>query len=111
MHRLLLFILCCAALLSSSDKPVYSRQDKAFYADANLINFVRPGLVIKITGASIAQDGTIQAQFTVADPRGLPLDVQGVTTPGTISTSFIAAYIPKGQTDYIALTSRPATGG
>jgi OmcA/MtrC family decaheme c-type cytochrome len=67
-------------------------------------------LVVKITSASIAQDGTIQAQFTVADPQGLPLDRAGVTTPGAVTTTFIASYIPKGQSEYVALTWRAATG-
>jgi hypothetical protein len=33
-----------------------------------------------------------------------------VTTPGAISTSFVAAYIPKGQAQYTAYTTRPASG-
>ena len=102
-------VVCSAVLLSSTDQPAFTTLDKAFYADANLVNFVRPGLVVTITGASIAPDGTIKAQFTLADPRGLPLDREGITTPGAVSTSFVAAYIPPGQIDYIAYTKRPQT--
>jgi OmcA/MtrC family decaheme c-type cytochrome len=102
-------VVCSAALLSSTDRPVFTTLDKAFYADANLVSFVRPGLVVEITGASIAPDGTIQAQFKLSDPRGLPLDREGITTPGTVSTSFVAAYIPPGQIDYIAYTRRNQT--
>lgn len=105
----IVLVICSALVLSSSDKPAFTTQDKAFFADANLVNFVRPGLVVTITGAGIAQDGTIHADFTLADPKGLPLDRNGVTTPGAISTSFVAAYIPPGQTDYIAYTRRTQT--
>jgi OmcA/MtrC family decaheme c-type cytochrome len=98
-----------ALLLSSSDTPVFTSRDKAFYADPDLVAFVRPGLVIRINSASIASDGTIQVQFSVTDPRGLPLDRDGVYTPGSISTSFVAAYIPRGQTNYIAYTKRTQT--
>jgi OmcA/MtrC family decaheme c-type cytochrome len=111
MRRTLAIVLLCAAtLMSSSDRPVFTKMDKAFYADQALVNFVRPGLVATITAASIAADGTIQAQFTLTDPQGLPLDINGVTTPGAISTSFVAAYIPKGTSDYLSMIARPATG-
>ncbi len=103
-----------AALVSGSGGRPFGVHEKAYYTDPSLVNFVRPGLSIRITGANVAADGTITANFTVADPRGLPLDVQGVTTPGTVTTSFIAAYIPKGGHDWIALTTRvqksPITG-
>lgn len=105
----IVLVVCSAVLLSSTDQPAFTTLDKAFYADANLVNFVRPGLVVTITGASVAPDGTIQAQFTLADPRGLPLDCEGITTPGAVSTSFVAAFIPPGQIDYIAYTRRPQT--
>ncbi len=83
LHRALaLLVVSAASLLSSSDQPAFTRHDKAFYAATSLVNFVRPGLVVKITQGSVAQDGTMQLQFTVTDPQGLPLDVLGVTTPG-----------------------------
>jgi OmcA/MtrC family decaheme c-type cytochrome len=98
-----------AVLLSSSDKPALSALDKAFYADANAVNFVRPGLVLKILSASVADDGTIQARFKVTDPKGLPLDREGVYTPGAISTRFVASWIPSGAKQYQAYTVRSVT--
>ena len=38
------------------------------------INFIRPGVVVKIVSASIAKDGTITARVNLTDPKGLPLD-------------------------------------
>lgn len=105
----LVALIGAAVLLSSSDKPVYTEKQKAFYADPNLVNFVRPGLVLKILSASIESDGTIKARFKLTDPRGLPLDMDGVTTPGPISVRLVAAYIPKGQTQYVAYTTRVQT--
>ena len=72
-------------------------------------NFVRPGLVIKVTGAEIAADGTIRATVRLTDPKGAPLEREGVNTPGTVSVSFIAAYIPNGQTQYTSYTTRVQT--
>ena len=105
----LLLAASAAALLSGSGRKPFTPHDKAYYADANLVNFVRPGLAVKITGARIASGGAIEVDFSVTDPRGLPLDVQGVTTPGSVSTSFVAAYIPKGSSDWTALTTRVQT--
>lgn len=93
-------------MLASAPGPVFTARDKAFYADENLVNFVRPGLNITIEAASIETDGTIRVRYKLSDPRGLGLDRLGVTTPGTIATSFIAATIPAGQTQYVAYTTR-----
>ncbi|MDX2152926.1 MAG: OmcA/MtrC family decaheme c-type cytochrome [Bryobacteraceae bacterium] len=107
---LLAFVLLAgAAALISETKSPFTERDKAYYADENLVNFVRPGLTIKILSASIAADGTIQVRYRVSDPRDLPLDRAGVTTPGTIATSFIAATIPAGQTQYTSYTVRTQT--
>jgi OmcA/MtrC family decaheme c-type cytochrome len=108
-------ILLGSVALVSAPSPQFTMSNKEFYADANLVNFVRPGLVISITSASIAQDGTITARVTIADPKGLALDRLGVTTPGAVSMSLIAAYIPKGKTQYVSYVTRvqgpsPVTG-
>lgn len=105
----LLAVVGAALLVSSTDKPAFTSADKAFYADPSLVNFVRPGLVVKILGGSIAADGTMKVGFKLTDPRGLPLDREGITTPGAISVRVTAAYIPKGQTQYVAYTVRPQT--
>jgi OmcA/MtrC family decaheme c-type cytochrome len=73
------------------------------------VTFVRPGLVIKITGAEIAGDGTMRVRVRLTDPRGLPLDREGNITPGAVSVSFIAAHLPPGQSQYVAYTTRRQT--
>jgi OmcA/MtrC family decaheme c-type cytochrome len=72
--------------------------------------FVRPGLVITVNSSEIASDGTISTTFTLADPMGAPLDRLGVTTPGAVSLSFVAARIPMGQQQYVAYTTRRVSG-
>lgn len=99
--------LVVAASLASAPKP-YTIHEKAYYASAQTVEFVAPGLNIKITGATISATGTITTTFTVTDPNGLPLDVNGVYTPGAISLSYIAAVLPAGQQDYTAYTTRAA---
>ncbi len=99
-----------ALLFSSSDVPVYDASVKAHYASAAVVNFVRPGLVLTIEGANIANDGTITVKFLLTDPMTLPLDRAGITTPGPISTKFVIGTIPAGQTQYVSYLSRVVTG-
>ena len=101
--------------LGSPDERNHPQEDgihgarRAYYAAQATVNFVRPGLTMKIVSANIAQDGTISVDYKITDPKGLPLDSAGITTPGAVSVSFIAAYIPKGQTQFVAYTTRTQT--
>jgi OmcA/MtrC family decaheme c-type cytochrome len=103
-------VAAIALSLTAQQRGHFSPREKAFYANAQTVQFVNPGLVITVTGATIASDGTITAQYKLADPVGLPLDSAGVRTPGTIKTSFVAAYLPNGQEQYTAYTTREASG-
>src|SRR5215470_19331834 len=79
-------------------------------ADAQAVQFVRPGLTIKITSAKIASDGTISVIYSLSDPAGLALDNTGVSTPGAVTLSFVAAVLPNNQTQYTSYTTRTASG-
>ena len=98
-----------AVYLVSADGPAFTARELAFYADANLNAFVRPGLAFKVNSVNVTSDGTVKVDFSVTDPKGSPLDRTGVYTPGVVSTSFILARIPKGQTQYVAYTTRSQT--
>ena len=105
-------VLVGAAALVSAPKSPFTKQDKAYYADPNQVNFVRPGLVLKVVSAEIASDGTIKARVKFSDPKGVPLDKDGIESPAAISNGspgMIAAYIPKGQAQYTSYTTRVQT--
>lgn len=103
-------VIIGAAISADVSAPTpFKSSDKAFYLSPAEISFVRPGLSLKILSAEVTTDGVIKTRFRITDPRGLPLDRDGVVTPGTVSTSFIAAYIPKGQRVYTAYTTRVQT--
>jgi len=115
----LLAVAGSVALMSAPKKTNLTVHDKAFYADANTIQFVRPGLNISIVSAKIAADFTISVDFKLTDtpPAGQapqPLDIQGVNTPGPISVSFLIGYLPSNQEQfqsYITRVVTAATGG
>jgi OmcA/MtrC family decaheme c-type cytochrome len=97
--------LLALCLTGQTKKQAHTLRDKATFLD-----FVTPGLVITINSAAIAANGTITVTYTLTDPNGLPLDATGATTPGAVSLAYVASYIPKGQTQYVAYTTSPATG-
>ena len=94
---ILSLMLVGSAVLFSADQGPFTIRDKAFYADEAMVNFVRPGLVFSVVSHEIAADGTVKVRFKTSDPKGLGLDRLGVTTPGTISTSFVISRIPKAS--------------
>ena len=102
--------LVALCLIGQTRRHGYTPRDKAFYADPAVVDFVRPGLVITINSAKISASGTISMVYTLTDPAGLPLDAAGVNTPGAVSLAYVASYIPKGQEQYVAYTTAPATG-
>jgi OmcA/MtrC family decaheme c-type cytochrome len=103
-------ILTITLGLIGAPRKGYSPREKAFYAPKAVVAFVRPGLLISISSAQVASDGTISVTYSITDPQGLPLDIAGVTTPGAVSLSYIAAVLPNDQTQYTAYTTRQATG-
>ena len=109
--RIAAFVALIALCLTGQTRRFeYSKHQKAFFADPALVAFVRPGLVITINSASISSAGAISVTYTITDPQGLPLDASGVTTPGAVAFTYFASYIPKGQEQYVAYTTAPATG-
>jgi OmcA/MtrC family decaheme c-type cytochrome len=99
-----------AALIAAKppNRTGYTGRLSASHLATNEVNFVRPGIQVKIVSASIAADGTITARVNIADPKGLPLDRDGITTPGAVSMSLIAAYVPAGKTQYVSYTTTTA---
>ena len=94
-RRATLVAVIALSLTGASKKHQYSPHERAFYTDPRTVQFVRPGLTITINSAQIGADGTISAGVhrAVTDPVGFPLDAAGVTTPGTITLSFVAAVV------------------
>jgi len=104
-----MLLLAGAVVLVSAPGGPFTPRDKAFYLTPEAANLIRPGLVIKIAGVDIANDGTMKARVKLTDPKGAPLDRDGIQTAGSVSTSLMIARIPKGQTQYLSYTTRVPT--
>jgi OmcA/MtrC family decaheme c-type cytochrome len=105
-----LLAVVALCLTGASKKREFSPREKAFYADASTVEFVRPGVTITINSAKIDSDGNISVVYTLTDPNGLPLDAAGVATPGAVSLSYIAAVLPSNQEEYTTYTTRLQSG-
>ena len=101
-----LALICTLSLFTALAANPTARKNKDFNpAAASKYPFVTTGVIVKIKSADIAKDGTITTRLTVTDSKGRGLDINGVQTPGTLTMRLVAAYIPKGQTQYTAYTT------
>ena len=107
----LLLVAGSLALMSAPRKTQFTVHDRAYYASADTVNFVRPGLAISIVSSGIDTHGNISLPYHLADPNGAPLDALGIQTPGTFSLRYVLAYIPKGQKQYVTYNTRTQTAG
>jgi OmcA/MtrC family decaheme c-type cytochrome len=105
----LLAILAIAILTAGSTDFKRRITQKAFNVDAATVDFVRPGLTFSVTQADIKGDGTMTATVSVGDPKGLPLDKDGITTPGPVAINCTMAVLPNGSNDFVSYTSFPVT--
>jgi hypothetical protein len=51
-------IVVAVSLVAAQERRHFSPREKAYYADAQTVEFVNPGLTITVTGATIAANGT-----------------------------------------------------
>ncbi len=102
---LIALVLVASISLISATKSSWTKRDKAFFADADTLAFVRPGLKITIQSVDAAADGVVRARVSFTDEQDVPLDRNGVFTPGAIVARWTLAYIPAGEGQYTAYTT------
>lgn len=90
----------------AAQKVGFTRHDLAYYLEPSAVVFVRPGLAMQIQSAGIGSDGAITVQFSIQDAQGLPLDLNGIYTPGPVAVTFVAGYIPRGKSMYVSYTTQ-----
>src|SRR5436190_1230655 len=108
-RNLIVFLLAALSIPLGAQRPAQpkrpAQKPRLASLDSNAIAYIRPGITVKVVSAGVAQDGTITARVKIADPKGVPLDMDGVNTAGPVAIRFIAAYIPAGQKQYVAYTT------
>ncbi len=86
----------------------FSKFDKRHYLTDQQIAFIRPGLKLTVKDVSVAADRSVSVTYQITDLKDMPLDKDGILTPGPVTSSFIMAYLPNDQNQYVNLTTRSA---
>ncbi|HVP00445.1 MAG TPA: OmcA/MtrC family decaheme c-type cytochrome [Bryobacteraceae bacterium] len=100
----LIAIVAISMMTAGSRRSSFTTKDKAYYADASVIEFIRPGLTLQMVGATVAADGSLTATVSIADAQGQPLDMTGATTPGAVTMSCTMAALPANSNDFVSYT-------
>jgi hypothetical protein len=114
-------LLACMVLIFSAGQAVaksdaadggyYTPKDKEFYLTSDEIFFIRPGLEAEIVKFEIPADLQPEVTYTLKDPGGLGLDVDGVTTPGSIEMRYYLTFVGEdNQKDIFEWGNRDRTG-
>ena len=102
-----LVFLCSATNLAAKSDAVdsgnYTTKDKEFYLTPEQLIFIRPGLDIEIVDVVLPADMQLEVTYTIKDPAGLPLEHDGITTPGPVDMRFTLANIPMGEEQKVRL--------
>ncbi|NND57359.1 MAG: hypothetical protein HKN57_08905, partial [Xanthomonadales bacterium] len=101
-----------ASAEGTPDRVGFTAADKAFHLTDELFFYYRPGLVVEITDYTIAAGAQPEVTFTIKDPGGLPLDMDGIFTPGDVSHRWMLTYIPAGEeqkVNYFGTSDRNGT--
>lgn len=88
-----------SVLIGAEGGPSYGANQKEFYLDQKDLAYIRPGLNLDIEGVEVAGD-TVKATIRVTDDKGVPLDRDGIFTPGAVLTSFVLSRIKEGDVQY-----------
>ena len=110
MGLVVLLLTAAAGLTAAVVKDgIYTPFDKEYYLTDEQVAFIRPGFDVEIVDYAIAEDGTVSVVYTIKDSGGLPLDQNGVYTPGTFRISFLIASIPADKDHYVSYITRSVT--
>jgi OmcA/MtrC family decaheme c-type cytochrome len=111
---MLVILICASLLVADGVLPKISKYSKvsaqALVDSQARLDYIRPGITLKILSATIGSDNSVKARFRIADPKGVPLDRDGIITPGPVTVRFMLAFIGKGTNRYIAYTKSATSG-
>jgi OmcA/MtrC family decaheme c-type cytochrome len=89
--------------------PQYAPNAKEAYVDTDVLQYIRPGLKVKVNSVTIGADRKTVVDLSITDDFDQPIDRLGKVTPGAVSISFILAWYDAAARHYTAYTTRTAT--
>ena len=87
----------------------FKTTDLEYYLTTEDVQYVRPGLRIKVNSVTVGSDKRPVIDFNIYDDLDQPLDRNGKVTPGAVSLSFILAGYNTAERHYTAWTTRTVT--
>ncbi|MEO8215550.1 MAG: OmcA/MtrC family decaheme c-type cytochrome [Acidobacteriota bacterium] len=98
-----------AAPPSDPNRTGFASTEIESFLSPESIEFIRPGLKIKVNSVVIGSDRRPVVDLTITDSLDQPLDRLGKITPGAISISFILAWYDPATRQYTSYTVRTQT--
>jgi hypothetical protein len=89
-----------------TDRGGFTAADNEFYLTEEVFYFFRPGVEFELINFEIPSDRLPLVTFSLKDPMGMPLDREGVFTPGEIDVRMMLTYIPQGEENKISYHPR-----
>lgn len=83
-----------AASVPVADRPGFTEADNEFYLEETVYAWLRPGVEFELLSFWIPADNRPVVRYSIKDPAGLPLDMDGVYTPGPVDLRFMLTFIP-----------------
>ena len=89
----------------------YTSADQESYMTEDVFLFFRPGIEFELISFEIPDDLQPLVTFSLKDPGGVPLDMDGIYTPGPIDVRFMLTYIPDGEENKVNYHERSRDRG
>jgi OmcA/MtrC family decaheme c-type cytochrome len=83
--------------------------EKEHYLTQEQLAGIQPGYHIKINSLTIGADRKPVADVTITDDLGLPLDRNGIQTPGAAGTTFVLSWYNGSNRNYTSYATRVQT--
>ena len=100
------FIGTALARSEGPDRGSFTAADSEFYLTEEVFYFFRPGLDFELLDFEIPDDRQPLVTFSLKDPMGMPLDREGVYTPGDVDVRMMLTYIPQGEENKVSYHDR-----
>src|SRR5690242_14581996 len=84
----------------------YQSNEIEAYLEQTTLDYIRPGLKIKVNSVTIGADRKPVVDLTITDALDQPLDRLGQVTPGAISLSFVLSWFDPATRNYTSYITR-----